>query len=388
MKIGFILYDNFSNLDFSSLYAPFLTLKRLNLIEDFSWETCAQSGSIKSDQGVRFAPTRVGEPLTGYDLLIVPGSLDISTQFSDATFLEWLRSAESAKYIGAIGNGVLLLAAAGILKGKKAASTITISQNLEDFGAYPQGTKVVEDGSILTVSGSASALELGFSLCEKLINTEAAAQLRSQMGELTTTGPLNTARRSRVVRKTRETEIEVELNIDGSGKHDIQSGLPFLDHMLNQIAVHGLFDLKILAKGDIEIDPHHTMEDIGLALGQAFREALGDRSGIVRMASHYWTMDESLAWAAVDFSGRPYAVIQTDWHDPSVGGLPTSLFAHFLESFALEARCNLHVRVLYGRDDHHQAEAIFKALTRALDAATQIDPRRAGNVPSSKGILF
>ncbi len=195
-------------------------------------------------------------------------------------------------------------------------------------------------------------------------------------------------RQSKISRTTGETKIELALDIDGTGKHDITTGVPFFDHMLTQIAVHGLFDLKLHAQGDLEIDPHHTIEDTGLALGQAFREALGDRRGIVRMASAYCPMDESLALVAVDFSGRPYTVVQAEWHAPYLGGIPITLFPHFLESFALEARCNLHARVLYGRDDHHQAEAIFKALARAMNTAVQIDPRRAGVVPSSKGVLF
>lgn len=195
-------------------------------------------------------------------------------------------------------------------------------------------------------------------------------------------------RQATIHRRTGETEVEVRLDLDGSGRHQINTGLPFLDHMLDQIAVHGLFDLAITAKGDLHIDPHHTMEDVGLALGMAFQQALGDKAGIVRMASHDCPMDESLAWVSVDFSGRPYTVIQADWHGPSVGGLAVSLFPHFLESFAVQARCTLHCAVRYGRDDHHQAEAIFKALARALCAATRIDPRRAGQVPSSKGVLF
>ena len=196
------------------------------------------------------------------------------------------------------------------------------------------------------------------------------------------------ARTAILQRKTGETQVDIRLDVDGSGKHQIDTGLPFLDHMLAQIAVHGLFDLGIQARGDLHIDPHHTMEDVGLALGSAFQQALGDRAGIVRMASAECPMDETLGWAALDFSGRPYAVIQVDWHTPAVGGLPVSLFQHFLESFAVQARCTLHVAVRYGRDDHHQAEAIFKALARALCAATRIDPRRAGQVPSSKGILM
>jgi imidazoleglycerol-phosphate dehydratase len=157
--------------------------------------------------------------------------------------------------------------------------------------------------------------------------------------------------------------------------------------MLAQVAVHGLFDLELHAAGDLQVDPHHTLEDTALALGQAFTAALGDRAGINRAASFEYPMDECLASVAVDFSGRPYAVIQAEWRTPDVGGLPVTLFPHFLESFAAQARCTLHVRAFYGRDDHHQVEAIFKALGRALAAAVAIDPRRAGRVPSSKGIL-
>ncbi len=195
-------------------------------------------------------------------------------------------------------------------------------------------------------------------------------------------------RSSQVERKTSETEISLKLNLDGCGRHAIDSGLPFLDHMLTQVAVHGLFDLELHARGDVHIDPHHTCEDVALALGQAFAEALGPRTGIVRMASADCPMDESLAWVSVDFSGRPYCVIQTRWRSPAVGGLPVSLLEHFFESFAVQARCNLHARVRYGRDDHHQAEALFKAFARALCAATRQDARRSGVVPSSKGVLF
>jgi imidazoleglycerol-phosphate dehydratase len=194
-------------------------------------------------------------------------------------------------------------------------------------------------------------------------------------------------RKAEVSRQTNETQITVRLDLDGSGKHAISTEIGFLDHMLTHLAVHGLFDLSLLAKGDLEIDPHHTVEDVALTLGQAFDRALGDRRGIVRMADCFAPMDESLAHVAVDLSGRPYAVIQAEWHMPYVGSLPTTLLPHFFESFAVTARCNLHARILYGRDDHHQAEALFKAWARALDAATQIDPRRAENVPSTKGTL-
>jgi imidazoleglycerol-phosphate dehydratase len=188
-------------------------------------------------------------------------------------------------------------------------------------------------------------------------------------------------------RITQETDIQVTLGLDGSGRHAIQTGLPFLDHMLRHVAVHGLFDLELRAEGDLQIDPHHTVEDAALVLGQTIDQALGTRQGIVRTASAYVPMDEALAFVAIDLSGRPYTVIQAEWHTPAVGGIPTSLFPHFLESLAVTARCNLHARLLYGRDDHHQAEALFKALGRALDAATQIDPRRAEAIPSTKGVL-
>ena len=193
-------------------------------------------------------------------------------------------------------------------------------------------------------------------------------------------------RKSNITRKTNETDITIELNIDGSGQHNIDTGVGFLDHMLTHIAVHGLFDLTLRATGDLHIDVHHTVEDVALVLGSAFDQALGDRKGIVRMASFYAPMDETLALVALDLSGRPYAVIDAEWGQAPVGQIPTSLFPHFFESFAVNAKCNLHARVLYGRDDHHKAEALFKALARALDAATMLDERRKG-VASTKGTL-
>ena len=194
-------------------------------------------------------------------------------------------------------------------------------------------------------------------------------------------------RTASIQRKTSETDISIELNLDGSGKHSISTGLGFLDHMLTHIAVHGLFDLTVQAEGDLHVDEHHTLEDVALVLGQAFAEALGDKRGIVRTAHAYVPMDETLVRVAVDLSGRPYCVFNVSWGTPSVGGIATSLFRHFFESFAITAHCNLHAEVLYGQDDHHKAEALFKALARVLDAGTQIDPRRSG-IPSTKGTLM
>lgn len=192
---------------------------------------------------------------------------------------------------------------------------------------------------------------------------------------------------AKVERKTKETDIRVEVNLDGDGKYEIDTGVGFFDHMLTQIAVHGLFDLMIKAGGDLQIDPHHTVEDCGLALGSAFLRALGDKVGIVRTASATVPMDEALGQAVVDFSGRPYAVIKTAWTSSEVGGLPTTLLDHFFESFAAAGAANLHVIQHYGKDNHHLAEAVFKAMAHAMAAAVRVDPRRSGSIPSSKGAL-
>lgn len=194
-------------------------------------------------------------------------------------------------------------------------------------------------------------------------------------------------RTAEISRQTNETQITIKLNLDGSGQHEMATGIGFFDHMLTHLAVHGLFDLTVQAQGDLEVDTHHTIEDVALVLGQVFDKALGDRKGIVRMGDCFAPMDETLAHVAIDLSGRPYAVIQADWHTPYIGNIPTTLLPHFFESFAVTARCNLHARILYGRDDHHQAEALFKAWARALDRVTQIDPRRMGVIPSTKGTL-
>jgi imidazoleglycerol-phosphate dehydratase len=194
-------------------------------------------------------------------------------------------------------------------------------------------------------------------------------------------------RTATVRRTTKETDIKITLNLDGTGEHEIDTGLGFLDHMLRHVAVHGLFDLTVKAEGDLHIDPHHTVEDVALVLGTTLDEALGDRKGIARMGSAYVPMDETLGFVAVDLSGRPYAVIDVAWRAPAVGEIPVTLFEHAFESLAITARANVHARVLYGRDDHHKAEALFKALGRALDAATRIDTRRGKTIPSTKGTL-
>ena len=194
-------------------------------------------------------------------------------------------------------------------------------------------------------------------------------------------------RYAEVHRKTNETDILLKFNLDGKGAANIETGVGFLDHMLHHVAVHGLFDLEIKASGDLHVDAHHTIEDTALTFGKAIDQALGGREGIARMGSAYVPMDESLAFVAVDLSGRPYTVVQASWHAPTVGDFPTSLISHFFHSLAVTARCNLHAQVLYGGDDHHQAEALFKAFGRALHAASLIDARRRDLLPSTKGSL-
>ncbi len=194
-------------------------------------------------------------------------------------------------------------------------------------------------------------------------------------------------RTATITRKTAETEITLKLNLDGSGQYSVDTGLGFFDHMLSHIAKHGVFDLDVAATGDLHVDEHHTVEDCGIALGEAFTQALGEKAGLVRAGSAYMPLDEALAFAAVDLSGRPYAALDLRLLGREVGGLPPDLFDHFLESFAVAAKATIHVRTIAGINDHHKAEACFKALARALDAATRVDPRRRGDVPSTKGIL-
>ncbi|HXF60566.1 MAG TPA: imidazoleglycerol-phosphate dehydratase HisB [Caldilineaceae bacterium] len=193
-------------------------------------------------------------------------------------------------------------------------------------------------------------------------------------------------RTARVDRATQETTVSVQLTLDGTGRAQVETGIGFLDHMLTLFAGHGLFDLDVRAQGDLHIDEHHTAEDTFLCLGKALDQALGDRRGIVRTGYAYVPMDESLARVVVDLGGRPYCVFDADFVTPRLGGLGTDLIFHLFESLAFQARMNLHAVVLYGRNDHHKVEALFKALARALDAATRLDERRSG-VPSTKGTL-
>jgi imidazoleglycerol-phosphate dehydratase len=197
----------------------------------------------------------------------------------------------------------------------------------------------------------------------------------------------NPTRTATVIRKTGETDIQIDLNLDGNGRAEIETGVGFLDHMLHALARHARFDLKVKARGDLHIDEHHTVEDVGLVLGRALSQALGDRKGITRMGHAIVPMDEALALVAVDFGGRGYFVFDGQFSTNRIGQVGTTLIPHFFESLAHEGRLNLHARLLAGVDDHHRAEALFKALARALDMAVQRDERLAGQVPSTKGTL-
>lgn len=194
-------------------------------------------------------------------------------------------------------------------------------------------------------------------------------------------------RLARIERETRETKIRLEINLDGSGEAAVDTGIGMLDHLLEQIARHGLIDLHLEARGDIERDAHHTVEDVGICLGQALSQALGDRKGIVRMAHAIVPLDEALTLVALDLGGRGYAVVDLPFQGERLGELPVQMIPHFLQSFAFEARLSLHVRLMAGENDHHRAESAFKALARALSAATRLDPRMEGAVPSTKGLL-
>nr|WP_317892921.1 imidazoleglycerol-phosphate dehydratase HisB [uncultured Sphingomonas sp.] len=190
-----------------------------------------------------------------------------------------------------------------------------------------------------------------------------------------------------ITRSTSETSIEVTVNLDGTGVYDVQTGVGFFDHMLEQLSRHSLIDLTVRTKGDLHIDAHHTVEDTGIAIGQAFAQALGDKRGIRRYGEALSPMDETLTRVALDISGRPWLVWKSRFTQAQLGTMDTEMFEHFCHSFAQAAGITLHIETLYGTNNHHIAESIFKGLARALRTATEIDPRKADAVPSTKGVL-
>jgi imidazoleglycerol-phosphate dehydratase len=195
------------------------------------------------------------------------------------------------------------------------------------------------------------------------------------------------ARIARVERSTKETSISVEVNLDGTGKYEVATGIGFLDHMLEQLSRHSLIDLKVLAKGDLHIDFHHTTEDTGLAIGKAVADALGERVGITRFGSALSPMDETLTRVALDLSGRPYFVWKVEFTKDKLGEMDTELFREWFQAFAQTSGMTLHIENLYGTNNHHIVESCYKGLARALREAITIDPRKADAVPSTKGVL-
>jgi imidazoleglycerol-phosphate dehydratase len=194
-------------------------------------------------------------------------------------------------------------------------------------------------------------------------------------------------RTATIRRRTSETEIDVTLDLDGTGRYRVETGIGFFDHMLEQLSRHSLIDLDVHTVGDLHIDQHHTVEDTGLAIGQAVAQALGDKAGIRRYADALSPMDETLTRVAIDISGRPYLVWKTAFSQKRLGEMDTELFEHWFGSFAQAAGVTLHVETLYGQNNHHIAESAFKGLARALREAVEVDPRKAGAIPSTKGVL-
>ncbi|MEC7488746.1 MAG: imidazoleglycerol-phosphate dehydratase HisB [Pseudomonadota bacterium] len=194
-------------------------------------------------------------------------------------------------------------------------------------------------------------------------------------------------RKANVTRKTKETQIEVAVNVDGTGNYKVDTGIGFLDHMMEQLSRHSLIDLTVVAKGDLHIDYHHTTEDTGIAIGTAIDKALGERRGIVRFASAIIPMDETLSRVSIDVSDRPYLIWKVNFSKPKLGEMDTELFKEWFQAFAQNARVTLHVENLYGENNHHIVESCFKALARALRGAAETDPRAAESVPSTKGTL-
>ncbi|MBK1795012.1 imidazoleglycerol-phosphate dehydratase HisB [Devosia sp. WQ 349] len=194
-------------------------------------------------------------------------------------------------------------------------------------------------------------------------------------------------RTASIARKTNETEISVSINLDGTGAHSMKTGVGFFDHMLDQLSRHSLIDMEIVCKGDLHIDFHHTVEDVGIALGQAIREALGDKKGICRYASCDLPMDGTLTRAALDVSGRAFLVFKAEFSRDKIGDIDTELFMEFFQAFAVNAGITLHIENFYFDNNHHLAESMFKAVARALRDAVEIDPRTADRIPSTKGTL-
>jgi imidazoleglycerol-phosphate dehydratase len=364
MKIGIILYNGFSMPDVAAMQECLRLAANSQQNSELLPVLVAQSGMVADRSGLSLPADEILENLSGFDALLLPNCSPaiLAETLQNTALINWLSSVQPQAVLATADGEAHLWAAAG----KKPDAWLLLQEEETNF--------------FTAANGNLTAMLLSF--IERVGTTDAVKAVQSALSL-----PISGERIAKIQRRTAETNISAMINLDGSGKSKLESGIPFLDHMLHQIAVHGMMDLYVQAQGDLEVDVHHTLEDIGIVLGKLTLEALGDRKGIQRCASFHMPMDESLAEATIDFSGRAYCIFEVEWHQPEIGGIPASLFKHFFESFAVQAACNLHIRVPYGSDDHHQIEAIFKAFARAVDAASTRDPRRQQQIPSSKGVL-
>lgn len=362
MKIGIIYSPLASIVDIAGLIQTFTLSKQLFSDLDIQFEICSFLPQKTQETGITVNPSYVGLPLSGFNILVVPGSAGYEKLKMDINWFTWVQSADSTSKFFGFHEGISII------------NLINVPNQWKSNTRYPL------NGFFVALQVLADILEP-----EKILTIASALGIESSWQSYLQTMSI---RQSVLFRETAETQIRANLALDGSGKTKINTRIPFLDHMLNQIAKHGLFDIELNANGDLQIDQHHTMEDCGIILGDAFRLALGDKKGINRMASTSVPMDESLATVTIDFSGRPYFVIQSKWNGENIAEIPVSLFEHFLESFAIAARCNLYIQVQAGKDNHHMCEAIFKALARALDQACRLDERRLDQIPSTKEKIF
>jgi len=362
MKIGIIYSPSASIVDIAGLIQTFSLSKQLFPDPDIQFKICSFLPQKTLETGITINASYVGLPLSGFNILVVPGSDGYEKLKTDINWLTWVQSADSTSKFYGFHEGISIVNLVNVPNQWKSNTRNPLNGF---FVALQVLSDILEPEKILTIA--------------RTLGIESSWQNHLQMMNI---------RQAALSRDTAETQIRVNLALDGSGKSMINTRIPFLDHMLNQIAKHGLFDIELNANGDLEIDQHHTMEDCGIILGDAFRLALRDKKGINRMASTSVPMDESLATVTIDFSGRPYFVIQSKWNGENIAEIPVSLFEHFLESFAIAARCNLYIQVQAGKDNHHMCEAIFKALARALDQACSLDVRRLDQIPSTKEKIF
>ena len=364
MKIGIILYEGCSAVDVVSMQETLrLAALQAQNAQDLP-QLVAMQPQILDRSGLKLSAEFTPTGLSAYDVLFLPGcsTATLAELIKQQDLLAWLGSVKEECTLASADPSSRLWIAAGI----KAPDWYTATPSSHLF--------------FNAVNGNVQAMTLR--VIRQLYGESIAEDVQKLLEQ-----PAQMERVASIERKTGETNITGTLNLDGSGKYNLNSGIPFLDHMLQQIAVHGMMDLSIQAQGDLEVDVHHTLEDIGIVLGKLLLQALGDRKGIQRCASMRVPMDDSLAEVTLDFSGRAYCIFECTWHQPEIGGIPASLFRHFFETVSVNAACNLHIHVPYGQDDHHQIEAIFKAFARAVDQAVRRDPRRSQQIPSSKGVL-